>query len=125
MLLQSNFYSIKSLTTNEYDIKAVININPAHGIFEGHFPGQPVVPGVCMIQIIKELTAQHLDAAIQLKSASQVKFLQLLIPETDKDVQVQIIIKDTDDGEYSITASWIQAEKAVMKINGRFIKSVI
>ena len=33
-----------------------ITLNPAHPIFAGHFPGNPITPGVCMLQIIKELT---------------------------------------------------------------------
>lgn len=120
MLLQSNFYSIKSFAAEGKDIKATICINPAHAIFEGHFPGQPVVPGVCMIQIIKELAAQHMHAAIQLTSAAQVKFLQLLIPESGQDIQVQISLKDPVEEVYAFAASLMQGEKAIMKINGRF-----
>jgi 3-hydroxyacyl-[acyl-carrier-protein] dehydratase len=124
MLLQSKFYTIKSFAVEEQDIRAIININPAHGIFKGHFPGQPVVPGVCMIQIIKELTGQHLTATLKLNSAAQVKFLQLLVPEADQDIQVQISIKNAEEGEYSIAASLLQSGKAIMKMNGRFSTAI-
>ena len=119
MLLQSEFYTIKTFTVEEqYEIKATININPEHRIFEGHFPAQPVVPGVCMIQIIKELAEQHLSSSLLMKSASQVKFLQLLVPEHNQDIQVQISIKKEE--EISLIASLLQSGKAIMKINGRF-----
>ncbi|MNY25952.1 (3R)-hydroxymyristoyl-ACP dehydratase [compost metagenome] len=125
MLLQSNFYNIKSFAAEEQNIQAIININPAHGIFKGHFPGQPVVPGVCMIQIIKELTSQHVTTALQLNSAAQVKFLQLLVPEAGQDIQVQISIKNADEeGTYSIAASLSQSGKAIMKMNGRFATAI-
>ena len=120
MLLQSEFYTIKTFKVEEqHEIKATININPEHRIFEGHFPAQPVVPGVCMIQIIKELAEQHLSSSLLMKSASQVKFLQLLVPEHNQDIQVQISIKKAEV-EYSLTASLLQSGKAIMKINGRF-----
>lgn len=126
MLLQSNFYNIKSFAVEEQNIQAIININPAHDIFKGHFPEQPVVPGVCMIQIIKELTSQHVTTALQLNSAAQVKFLQLLVPEAGQDIQVQISIKIADEeGTYSIAASLSQSgSKAIMKMNGRFATAI-
>ncbi|MNL70881.1 hypothetical protein D3C87_1959430 [compost metagenome] len=74
-----------------------------------------------MIQIIKELTSQHVTTALQLNSAAQVKFLQLLVPEAGQDIQVQISIKTADEeGTYSIAASLLQTGKAIMKMNGRF-----
>lgn len=121
MLLQSNFYSIISLTRTEQDLNAEICINPEHKIFEGHFPDQPVVPGVCMIQIIKELTEHILNSSVRLQTAVQVKFLQLLIPAKEETVKVQIALKPGNtDQHYVVNASLLQNEKAIMKLSARF-----
>ncbi|MNE90274.1 hypothetical protein D3C80_1877730 [compost metagenome] len=79
-----------------------------------------------MIQIIKELTSQHVTTALQLNSAATVKFLQLLVPEAGQDIQVQISIKIADEeGTYSIAASLSQSgSKAIMKMNGRFATAI-
>ena len=46
MILAGDFYTVVS-TVNEADkIQAILKINPEHAIFNGHFPGQPVIPGV-------------------------------------------------------------------------------
>ena len=29
-----------------------LELNPEHPVYEGHFPGNPVVPGVCQVQMI-------------------------------------------------------------------------
>ena len=52
-MLINNFYKIKNIEAGE---KYVVNIemNPAHEIYNGHFPGMPVVPGVCLTQMVKE-----------------------------------------------------------------------
>lgn len=120
MLLQSNFYTVQSGHIDASALQSTILINRDHPIFDGHFPGQPVVPGVCMIQIIKELVEQYLDFPVQLHAAAQVKFLQLLVPEQGKEITVQINFKDPVDDEYNIAASFIQSEKAIMKMNGKF-----
>ncbi|MEP7278535.1 MAG: 3-hydroxyacyl-ACP dehydratase, partial [Bacteroidota bacterium] len=54
-MLAGSFYTIVSPVIEPENIRAILKINPDHAIFKGHFPGQPVVPGVCMMQIVKEL----------------------------------------------------------------------
>ena len=55
-----------------------ITLNPAHPIFAGHFPGNPITPGVCMLQIIKELTEKITQKKLFLSKTSQVKFMTLI-----------------------------------------------
>ena len=53
--LLPNFYKVThSEHINETDWVVQVMLNPQHVIYNGHFPQQPVVPGVCMLQIIKE-----------------------------------------------------------------------
>lgn len=53
-MLLKDFYKIISLeNTVDSKYKAVISINEQHDVFKGHFPGNPIMPGVCMMQIIK------------------------------------------------------------------------
>jgi 3-hydroxyacyl-[acyl-carrier-protein] dehydratase len=66
MILLGDFFEIVSLETEEGNINALIEINAEHNIFEGHFPGQPVVPGVCQMQMIKEILEQVLEKEIQI-----------------------------------------------------------
>ena len=54
-MLLGNFFTIINKEITDNSATLLISINAAHPIFEGHFPGQPVVPGVCMIQMIKEM----------------------------------------------------------------------
>ncbi|MBS1934927.1 MAG: hydroxymyristoyl-ACP dehydratase, partial [Bacteroidetes bacterium] len=54
-MLQGNFFTITSIAHENISVKAVLELNPAHDIFKGHFPETPVVPGVCMLQMLKEV----------------------------------------------------------------------
>ena len=51
-MLMNDFYTISDLQTEEFSISCKATFNKDHDIFNGHFPGQPVVPGVCMMQMI-------------------------------------------------------------------------
>lgn len=79
-----------ALQTAGNTVKVLLEINPAHAIFEGHFPGQPVVPGVCLMQMVKEIAEKVLGKETRLVKADQVKFLALLIPAENQPLQMEL-----------------------------------
>jgi 3-hydroxyacyl-[acyl-carrier-protein] dehydratase len=97
ILLEKNFYKIQSLDKQgEGKYGVVIFLNKEHDIFKGHFPGNPVTPGACMIQIIKELTSQILGVEIQMKSTQNVKFMALINPEINPELLLELDINSED-----------------------------
>lgn len=54
-MLIDSLFTIKEIKIAEESILSIVSVDAGHKIFEGHFPGQPVLPGVCQIQLIKEL----------------------------------------------------------------------
>lgn len=79
-LLNQNFYQIFSRLKGENNLTINLQINFNHNIFKGHFPSQPVVPGVCMIQIIKENLEEYLETSLLIEQTGQLKFLNSIIP---------------------------------------------
>lgn len=51
--------------------------------FDGHFPGNPVLPGVCQIQCAVSLLSRSLSAQIKLSSIVKAKFLNSVGPEEE------------------------------------------
>ena len=43
-----------------------LRLNPEHFIYQAHFPGEPVTPGVCILQIGKELLAELLQESLEI-----------------------------------------------------------
>jgi len=39
-------------------VKADITLNPLHPIFEAHFPGRPILPGVYMVQLELKISTE-------------------------------------------------------------------
>lgn len=117
-MLQGDFFTIdqQEITTN--DIHSKISLNVEHPIYQGHFPQQPVVPGVCMMQIIAELSTNALKQKVTLKKANQAKFLIPIIPQKNPSLDVQIKYKKNEDGSYKINASILNGETTFFKFKG-------
>jgi 3-hydroxymyristoyl/3-hydroxydecanoyl-(acyl carrier protein) dehydratase len=56
----------------------------AHPSLPGHFPGQPVVPGVVLLERIEAMLRRA--GAGRLRRIGAVKFLAPLLPEQDADL---------------------------------------
>ena len=90
-----------------------IILNPDHLIYKAHFPGQPVTPGVCILQMLQELLSIQVGKQLFIKNIKNAKFISMMSPVTDARVSVlfssvtpedggiraQGVLADTDDAE--------------------------
>jgi len=118
MLIQG-LYTTETFNKNEEGISAQIKLNPKHEIFKGHFPGKPIMPGVCMIQIIKELTERSLGKDLFLSIASNVKFMAIINPETDPTLVIDINLSELD-GLIKIKSTTTFGETVALKLSATF-----
>lgn len=122
MLVEIDFYSLKNFSIPETGkVQSEIELNAAHDIFKGHFPDNPVVPGVCLIQISKEMLEKSLNTSTHLIQSSQVKFLAVVDPRVDAVLKVAIETKE-QDGLISANAVISAGEKVFFKFKGVFKK---
>ncbi|TQO37872.1 3-hydroxyacyl-[acyl-carrier-protein] dehydratase [Arenibacter algicola] len=118
-MLIEGLYTTETFDKNEEGISAQIKLNPKHEIFKGHFPGKPIMPGVCMIQIIKELTERSLGQDLFLSVASNVKFMAIINPETDPILIIDINLSEMD-GLFKVKSTTIFGETVALKLNATF-----
>ena len=104
MILLNDFYTILSRDASGGSVRAKISINKSHKIFEGHFPGLPIVPGVCMMQIIREVMQVKTGRKLKIAGADFIKFLTIINPEQNQEVDMTISYTE-DGGSYSLNAS--------------------
>lgn len=116
-MLMNDFYHITNIDQHANAISCSVTFNAAHAIFNGHFPNQPVVPGVCMLEIIKELLQQQIGAQLTLRHAGNVKFLQLITPGVEP--VFNISWKHSETG-YSINASINNGTTVLFKMDGAY-----
>lgn len=120
--LLENFYTeIASTYTSENNnsFNSMIELNPEHKIYKGHFPQLPVAPGVCLIQAIKEILMVKFQKQLILTEGSNIKFLILINPKETKQFQVDFIVKQIDN-ILDVSANYTNNDKVFLKFKGKF-----
>ena len=98
----------------------MIIVNETHDIFKGHFPGNPIMPGVCMMQIIKELTEQITKRTLMMQSLSNVKFMALINPEKTPELRLDLDVVETDEGTIKIKNTTLFHETVALKLSSTY-----
>ncbi len=91
-MLNKDFFKIIEFIENDDNVNqfaARIELNAGHDIFKGHFPGEPIVPGVCLLQMAKEILEERLKVKLQLIKAPNVKYLSIVNPDVDPAIEYQ------------------------------------
>ena len=118
-MLIEGLYKVTATENTAEGILAKVHLNKDHAIFKGHFPGNPVMPGVCMIQIIKELTEETTGKNLFLAVSSNIKFMAIINPEKNPDLQLSIDITQ-ENGEVQVKNTTSFEETVALKLNATF-----
>ncbi|MBL0181044.1 MAG: 3-hydroxyacyl-ACP dehydratase [Chitinophagaceae bacterium] len=108
------------MEVTDTEVKAELAINAWHRIFEGHFPGQPVVPGVCMMEMVKEILEQVTGKKTNLVKAQEMKFLAVIDPARNNLISADIKYTAGEDGSINVIASFFKEELIHFRFKGSF-----
>jgi len=67
-----------------------LRLNAKHTIYQAHFPGNPITPGVCIVQIIGELLEEKCQSHLVLSKIVNLKFTALLSPLENPLISVEL-----------------------------------
>lgn len=123
-MLLGNFFTISSMEDDGSSASLLLELNAGHAIFNGHFPSMPVVPGVCMMQMVQEIMEKITGRSLLLSRADQVKFLMVIDPVIYKVLQADISHKVVEDGSIYVTANLYAGAAACFKFRGNFTDSL-
>jgi 3-hydroxyacyl-[acyl-carrier-protein] dehydratase len=111
-MLLNDFFKITDIQQAEkYSIS--IEMNPKHTIYKGHFPGNPITPGVCLTQMVKETVEHITNKKLQLVKGDNLKFTAVHNPEVHTNVTMSLNIKPKEEGS-------LQAESIISADNTNF-----
>lgn len=96
MKLINDFYHIVATDDSEGKYVCKVKMNAAHNIYSVHFPGNPVTPGVCLVQMVAEMLEQKYSRRFVLSTAVNIKFKRLVSPNDEPSFVFSKIV--TEDG---------------------------
>lgn len=86
-------------TPHPFRHEAPLRIAPDHPAIPGHFPGNPVVPGVLLLDAVVDAAEQWLAGRLHVRGLRQAKFIAPLLPGQDARIGLSL---DGDSLEFSV-----------------------
>lgn len=106
MKLIDSLYSIISDSASESGHDFSIRLNPEHFIYKAHFPSEPITPGVCIMQISRELLEKSTGLSLEIDYVKNIKFLRIISPS-------EISIVDCSLSKVSREDSHVKAQAVI------------
>jgi len=100
-------------------ITAALEVDADSELFSGHFPEQPVVPGACMLQTVKEILEDTFKAQLSLVKADNIKFLNRVVPgigHLNLQINYQVV-----DNQFKVAVNLTADDTVCMKLKGTFL----
>ncbi|WP_439487938.1 hydroxymyristoyl-ACP dehydratase [Algoriphagus sp.] len=95
----------------------VVKIQAVSPVFEGHFPSNPILPGVIMVEAVRASLGRLFQKEFQLKTALNIKFLAVLNPLEYQ--EVQLTIQHSEEGEgLKVDANLTSGNTVFFKMKG-------
>ena len=109
MRLNGDFFRIESRLDGLPQGQSGFNVilNPDHLIYRAHFPGQPVTPGVCILQMIQELLSEQVGTRLYISKIKNTKFISLISPVSDG--RISVVFNSVTEDEGGIKAQGVVA----------------
>ncbi len=125
MQLRNNLYTVTQRNTEGLTGCYTLELQPACVIYQAHFPGEPITPGVCIVQTAQELLEDMLQCAglphtTKLAMVKNVKFLSVLSPADNTTVVYQMkkveMSEDNTELKAQVVVSAGEEAKAKMSL---------
>ena len=120
MLLKDKFFTVlhvEKISNNE--AVYLCEINPQCDVYRGHFPGKPVSPGVCNIEMIRECAEMLAEKDLFISTIKQCRLTAVASPTVCPKVDVKVNIAASEDGSsYDIVSTIADAERSYMELKG-------
>lgn len=121
MQLKNNYYKINSSHSEADSVLYHVTLLPGCEVYRGHFPGHPVCPGVCNIQMLKECVEDTVGRRLFIDTIKQCRLTAVASPDTCRELGIDIHFLSVGDGRFSIAAKISGSGKTYMEYKGDMV----
>ena len=98
------------------------NVTFNEEFFRGHFPGNPVCPGVCSVQMIRECAERAAGCRLRIDSLQSCRFMAVLTPDNASRLTIVVTLADVQDDRVRLTAEIRNGADVCVALKGEFGK---
>lgn len=88
------YFRIISENIQEHQAIFHVELLPSCPVYAGHFPGNPVAPGACNIEMVRQCASIALQREVRIAGIRLCKFMKLLRPGTSETLTLQLSWQD-------------------------------
>lgn len=85
--------TVETLTSTELVVKGIFSFPKGFCAYEGHFPGQPILPAIVQLAAVRYLAEAVLKTALVPAELSRVKFKGMVLPDDQVELSVSLTQK--------------------------------
>lgn len=116
-MLVKDFYTIDGKqTADDGSVVYSVHLNPAHDVYKGHFPEKPITPGVCNIQMIKELAEDAKGKLFTLSDIDRCRLTSMVTPDGSPNLEVKLQFDVANP--FKLSATIFYGETTFMTLSG-------
>jgi 3-hydroxymyristoyl/3-hydroxydecanoyl-(acyl carrier protein) dehydratase len=95
-------------------LEQALHLDPEQAVFSGHFPGNPILPGVMMLGFVKNIVSEHLQQPVRIARIKRQKFLKPLLPAQN----IKIVITNLTINNQIIDVNYVASDELVPVAKG-------
>lgn len=115
-MINDYFTILRSEATDNLSGVVSIRLNAHSIVYEGHFPGEPVSPGVCNIEMIRECAEAVHGHALRINRIKQCRLTTLVTPLNHSTADVTINLQEQKPNTYRLTATLGKGEETYLTL---------
>lgn len=102
MLLEKTYFELAGIQSGDGAALAHVRLQPGCDVYRGHFPGHPVSPGACNIEMVRECFCKAIGQEARIATIDRCRLTAVasptLCPELD------IVLSWTEDDGWCLSA---------------------
>ena len=122
MLFKGFYNNEKTISSDHNKLIKRIKLNKDHDIYNGHFPNNPITPGVIIIQIIKEILEEHLGCELFLRKIINIKYISPINPIINNSLLFENYLQKENKSIIVKNNIMLDNAKIAVKFKGKFLK---
>ncbi|MCQ2204676.1 MAG: hypothetical protein MJZ15_09575 [Bacteroidales bacterium] len=120
-MLEGSYFDVLSTSNDNGTYSFDIRLHSNHKVYDGHFPGNPVSPGVCSIEMIRECSEMIFSKPLTISAVSQCRFITVLTPVSYDKAVITITPTVTGDSIKVVASITDGADTTFVTYKGEYV----
>jgi 3-hydroxyacyl-[acyl-carrier-protein] dehydratase len=118
----SDYYLIERETIDGLSGFFAVRLNPDCEVYKGHFPGEPVSPGVCNMQMLLECAEKVIGFPLRARKVNRCRLTTLITPLSHPELELHIELKENEPALWALNAEIGKDADSYMALKAEVIR---